>query len=168
VVTYGREPIFADSAARALLHDALAQVGRDRPWRIDAMVLLPDHWHALWRMPEGDTDYSTRLGRVKKVFTDGWLARGGREAEVTAGQARARRRGVWQKRFMEHTIRDARDFKMHLDYIHVNPVKHGLARLPRDWPWSSFHRWVDLGEYEPDWCGRAELPGNVEYYWHDD
>lgn len=86
---------------------------------------------------------------------------------VTDSQRRLRRRGIWQVRFWEHIIRDARDFKMHLDYIHLNPVKHGLASRPADWPWSSFHRYVKAGEYEADWLGRADLPENVEYFWHD-
>lgn len=72
-----------------------------------------------------------------------------------------------QGRFWEHTIGDARDFRLHLDYIHINPAKHGLVKRPAHWPWSSFHRYVALGEYETDWCGRSELPDQVEYFWHD-
>ncbi len=75
--------------------------------------------------------------------------------------------GVWQPRFWEHMIRDARDFKMHLDYIHGNPVKHGLVNRPADWVYSSFDRYVNLGEYEEDWCGRVDLPESVEYHWTD-
>ncbi len=130
-------------------------------------MLLPDHWHALWRLPEGDTDYSTRVRRIKKIFTRAWLACGEREQAVTASQRRLRRRGIWQARFWEHTIRDAADFKMHLDYIHMNPVNHGLVARPADWPFSSFYRWAAMGEYEADWAGRIGLPLSVEYCWHD-
>jgi len=129
------------------------------------MVLLPNHLHMLWRMDEQDTDYSLRISILKKRFTRAYLKSGGHEAEVEAGQMRHRLRGVWQRRFWEHTIRDAKDFRMHLDYIHVNPVKHGLVERPADWRWSSFQRYVDMGWYEPDWCGRVELPSAVEYYW---
>jgi putative transposase len=164
VVTYGRAPFLTGELARGFLHDALADVHTHRPWHTEAIVRLPDHWHALWRMPAGDTDYSGRIAQVKKQFTDAWLAAGGQEQEVTPAQAKARRRGVWQRKFWEHTIRDARDFKMHLDYIHANPVKHGLVGSPKDWPWSSFSQWVKAGEYDVDWCGRIDLPGNVEYF----
>ena len=143
------------------------QTCQERPWKTEAIVLLPDHMHVLWRLHVGDTDYSTRVAMLKRRFTYAWLRSGGRDRQVTAAQRRLRRRGVWQPRFWEHTIRDAADFKMHLDYVHLNPVKHGLVRLPREWPWSSFHRYVTMGEYEPDWLGRIDLSSNVEYYWHD-
>jgi len=168
VVTCGRAPIFHRPAARRLLRNAMARVCEKRPWTTEAVVLLPDHWHALWRLPAGEADYSMRVGRVKKVFTDAWLALGGQEQATTPAQRRARRRGVWQPRFWEHTIRNATDFKLHLDYIHLNPVKHGLVTYPREWPWSSFRRWVQAGEYEPDWLGRAALAEQVEYYWLDE
>ncbi len=130
-----------------------------------AVVLLPNHLHMIWEMPEGDTDYSRRIAILKKRFTRVYLQQSGSEAVVSHGQQRHRRRGVWQPRFWEHTIRDAKDFRLHLDYIHGNPVKHGLVLRPVDWPWSSFHRYVSEGLYEPDWCGRVDLPGQVEYPW---
>jgi len=167
VVTCGRAPLFGDGQARALLRKVMRHVAASRPWTTEAIVLLPDHWHVLWRLPAGDTDYSGRVSRIKRAFTEEWLRRGGPEQRVTAAQRRRRRRGVWQVKFWEHTIRDARDFKMHLDYIHANPVKHGLVERPVDWPWSSFHRWVKAGEYAADWTGRTDLPGNVEYVWYD-
>ncbi len=165
VVTAGRQPIFADEKARRLLHEALERTARERPWEMEGIVLLPDHLHMLWRLPEGDPDYSTRMAVMKKRFTRAYLAGGGGEANVPDGQRRHRLRGVWQRRFWEHTIRDGRDFRVHLDYIHVNPVKHGLVERPVDWPWSSFHRYLGQGWYEPNWCGRVELPGAVEYVW---
>ena len=167
VVTCGREPLFRGAQARTLLREAMDAVCRERPWKTEATVVLPEHWHALWRLPEGDTDYSTRVRRVKKLFTRTWLAAGGRERPVTASQRRLRRRGIWQARFWEHTIRDAADFKMHLDYVHMNPVRHGLVARPGDWAFSSFRRWVAMGEYEADWMGRTDLPDNVEYSWDD-
>ena len=167
VVAYGRRPIFDAPDARELLHTAIDWVCLRRPWTTDAMVLLPDHWHAIWHLPEGDSDYSTRVAQIKTRFTKAWLKSGGGESCVTHSQRRLGRRGVWQPRFWEHTIRDARDFRMHLDYIHLNPVHHGHVGYPKDWPWSSFQRWVEKGQYEPDWLGRTDLPGSVEYYWHD-
>ena len=130
----------------------------------EAIVLLPDHMHMIWRLPPGDSDYSGLLARIKRRFTQAYLAAGFAGADVTHGQKRKGYRGVWQPRFWEHTIRDERDFKMHLDCTHMNPVKHRLVAKPADWPWSIFHRYVRMGEYEVDWCGRTDLPDQVEYY----
>ncbi len=165
VVTMDRRPIFESPLARRLLRDAITQTQKSHPWVIEGFVLLPNHFHAIWRLPEGDCDYPLRLAAVKKRFTRAFLSSGGREVDVPPGQQRHRRRGVWQGRYWEHTIRDAEDFRMHLDYIHVNPVKHLLAGSPADWEYSSFQRYVKLGWYESDWCGRVDLPGSVEYQW---
>jgi putative transposase len=139
----------------------------ERPWRTVGFVLLPDHWHALWHLPEGDSDYSWRIGRIKALFTRAYLTAGGDHGQPTASQRRNRRQAVWQPRFLEHTIRDARDFWKHLNYIHINPVKHGLVARPADWPWSTFHKWAKMGYYEVDWAGQGELPGFTHYDWPD-
>ena len=164
IVCSGRRNLLHVEAFRKMLHDAYELTRSERPWRTEAIVLLPNHLHFMWRMPEGDTDYSTRIAVIKTQFTKAFLKNDGLELAVTQGQARHRRRGVWQERFWEHTIRDAKDFRMHLDYIHLNPVKHGLASRPKDRPWSSFQQHVKDGGYEEDWCGRSDLPENVEYY----
>jgi REP element-mobilizing transposase RayT len=109
------------------------------------------HLHAVWALPPGDEDFSSRWKRIKADFTERWLASGGAEMRVTPSQARRGNRGVWQRRFMEHLIRDEIDLERHCDYIHYNPVKHGLVARPWDWPYSSFRRFVSLGHYEPDW-----------------
>ncbi|MFW5869762.1 MAG: REP-associated tyrosine transposase [Planctomycetota bacterium] len=164
LVTADRKPIFASAANRRRLSSAMRRTRIDRPWETVAIVLMPDHLHMLWRMPNGDRDYSGRISSIKRRFTRAYLAGGGREADVPRGQQRHRRRGVWQRKFWEHTIRDARDYHRHMDYIHMNPVKHGLVQRARDWPASSFHRYVKAGWYEPDWAGRMDLPGSVEYF----
>ena len=163
VVAQVRIRVFDQACFREALSDALRRTRAERPWEMTAIVLLPDHLHMLWRMPGEDKDYSGRISLWKRRFTDAYLALGGPEAPVPEGQRRKRNRGVWQAKFWEHTIRDGRDFRMHLDYIHANPVKHGLAQRPGDWQWSSFHRYVEMGWYEPDWCGRVDLPEAVEY-----
>jgi putative transposase len=109
-------------------------------------VLLPDHLHAIWALPEGDANFSRRWAWLKREFTRRWL-----EAASDSGQTYQRRRTVWQPRFWEHTIRDERDFANHLDYVHYNPVKHGHVARPHDWEHSSFHRFVKFGWYDPDW-----------------
>ncbi|HVU90550.1 MAG TPA: transposase, partial [Pirellulales bacterium] len=113
---------------------------------------LPDHFHTLWTLPASDASYSRRLGWIKKEFTKSWLAQGGDEMPITASRRNRGGHGVWQRRFWEHAVRDEEDFARLLDYIHFNPVKHGLVRSPKDWQYSSFHRWVRLGVYGQEWC----------------
>ena len=159
VVTHERRPIFASESARRMLRAAIGQAQGRLSFELPAIVLLPDHIHMIMRLPEGDGDFSRRISAMKRNFTEAYLRAEGSEGKPTPGRTRQRYRGVWQKRFYEHAIRDYRDFKRHLDYIHVNPVKHGLAEWPRDWPWSSFHRYVNRGEYDEQWCGHVDLAG---------
>ncbi len=151
VVTEHRRPILCSDLGRGALRAAILESQGRWPFRLDAMVLLPDHFHVILVLPPGDTDYSKRLGFIKKGFTQTWLAHGGIEQFRSASRHRQRRRGVWQRRFWEHTLRDECDYNNHLNYIHFNPVKHGYVACPADWPYSSFHRWVDRGFYEPTW-----------------
>lgn len=164
LVTENRVPLFSDESARNLLGDIMRRSQRLRPVEVIAIVLLPDHLHTLWALPPGDDDYSGRWSWIKKRFTSNWLKLGGREQTRTASRMRQRRRGVLQRRFWEHTIRDEQDLENHFDYIHYNPVKHGYVQRPRDWPWSSFHRWASTGYYDIDWGAGyvpPELPGDA-------
>ena len=158
VVTAGREPIFDSEDARSLLRRSFRAEREIRPFAVDAIVLLPDHLHTKWTLPRNDHDFSMRWADLKGRFTRDWLALGGAERVVSEAAQRERRRGVWQPRFFEHMIRDEEDLSSHLDYLHFNPVKHGKALCPKDWPWSSFHRFVRSGDYPRDWgCGTAEI-----------
>jgi putative transposase len=151
VVTECRAPILHLPSARAALGWAIRRC-RDRwPFRVDAIVLLPDHLHAIWSLPGGDTAYPRRWAWIKGEFTRSWLADGGAEQATTISRLRGRRRGVWQRRYWEHLVRDEAEMERLGDYIHYNPVKHGLVACPSDWPYSSFGRWVRLGTYPPDW-----------------
>jgi putative transposase len=94
---------------------------------------------------------------MKNNFTRAFLAGGGEDGPTTPGRRRQRIRGVWEKRFYEHSIRDFEDFRRHMDYIHTNPVKHRYVNRPADWPWSSFHRYVKAGWYEEEWCGPLDV-----------
>ena len=151
VVTARRARFLCEPSARQLLRSCLRQARQRRSFTIEAAVLLPDHLHMIWTLPNGDTDFSTRWADIKGNFTRHWLRLGGREQDITKSQAGERRRGVWQRRFMEHCIRDEDDLIAHVEYIHYNPVKHGLVARPCDWPWSSFHRYVKVGVYAHDW-----------------
>ena len=162
LVTYDRAPFLCDPLARQFLHDAIDECRAARPFTMDAIVLLPDHLHAMWTLPEDDPDFSTRWGVIKKTFTQKWLSAGGECGAVSESRFNNRRRGVWQRRFWEHVIRDVDDPEKHLNYVHYNPVKHALAPCPHHWEWSSFHLHVDRSIYAHDWCcacdGRVTKP----------
>jgi putative transposase len=159
IVTAERAPLFRDESAQTLLGRSFRQERAIRPFSNLAMVLLPDHFHALWELPPGDCDFSTRWSSIKARFTREWLAKGGAERPVPQGQKRQERRGIWQARFFEHTIRDEDDLIQHADDIHFNPVKHRLVTCPRDWRWSSFARFVQQGHYPDNWaCSQLDQP----------
>ena len=151
-------PLFRFDAARQLLGHVMREKCKTSPFVTVAAVLLPDHLHVIWTLPHGDADYSGRLQAVKAHFTSEWLKLDGKECDVSEGYQRQRRRGVWQPRFIEHTIRDEQDLLQHADYIHYNPVKHGYAQSPKDWPWSSFRRYVISGDYPENWSADNRLP----------
>jgi len=155
VVTYRREPWLCRDWAVAALRDAVRKIRRRRPFTIDAWVLLPDHMHCIWTLPENDVDYAGRWRQIKEHVTRA-LARSSSPVAATS-HARRRECSLWQRRFWEHLIRDADDLAAHFDYVHYNPVKHGLCAAPADWARSTFHRWVRAGMYAPDW-GAGEAP----------
>jgi putative transposase len=135
-----------------VLRAAFRQTRAIHPFTIEAIVVLPDHLHAIWLLPEDDSDFATRWRLIKSVFSRA-LPRGERisESRISKGE-----RGIWQRRYWEHTLRDERDFARHMDYIHFNPVKHGHVQQVKDWPYSSFHRMMRLGVYPQDWAGSAK------------
>jgi putative transposase len=141
VVTHDRAQVFINEERVEVLREAFREVMAVRPFQIDAMVVLPEHLHCIWRMPEGDADYSSRWREIKKAVS--------RQIDTTTNKRNERM--VWQRRFWEHAIRDEEDWRKHMDYIHFNPVKHGLAKLPGEWRWSSFSHAVSKGWYEDSW-----------------
>jgi putative transposase len=156
VVTHERRAFLTEALARRCLRDAFRVIRARRPFCVDAIVLLPDHLHAIWTLPDGDWDYSTRWRLIKRRFTNAYLAAGGKEGRPRPSRIAKGERSVWHRRFFEHTVRDEADMKRCADYLHVNPLKHGLVSRVVDWPWSSFHRYVRLGEYTPNW-GSADV-----------
>ena len=151
LTTAGRRKILTTERARLLLRSSINRQRAKRPFQVIAFVLLPDHLHTVWQLPAGDDDYSTRWSGIKEDFTRHYLQTGGAEAWTSASRRQKRERGVWQRRFWEHTCRDEDDLKRLVDYIHWNPCKHRLVTRIRDYPWSSFHRFVREGEYDEDW-----------------
>ncbi len=131
--------------------DAVRKVRAQHPFHIDAWVVLPDHAHCVRTLPLGDDDYSSRWKAIKIAFAKS-LPKSERLSTV---RERKGERGIWQRRFWEHTIRDESDYAAHVDYVHINPLKHGLVEQVADWPYSSFHRFVEAGIYTLDWAGEA-------------
>ena len=137
-----------------VLREAVRDVRRQLPFRIDGWVVLPDHMHCLWTLPEGDSDFPDRWRRIKAGFSKS-LPDTQRLQHPRFGKGD---RGVWQRGYWEHTIRDDRDYAAHMDYIHFNPVKHGLTESPSDWPFSSFRRCLAAGLYPAGWLGGGVEP----------
>jgi putative transposase len=138
--------------------EAVSRVRLERPFHIHAWVVLPDHMHCVIELPDGDSDFATRWRLIKSGFS----------RQLPAGETRStsrlRRteRGIWQRRFWEHQVRDERDYRAHVDYVHINPVRHGLVGRVVDWPYSTFGRLVARGLYPEDWGGGV-LAGGLGY-----
>lgn len=134
------------------LREVVRRVRESHPFAIDAMVVLPDHFHAVWTLPTGDAQLSRRLQLVKAFFT-----RRLAQARVAIGRDARGEYRLWQKRFREHVIGDAHDYRAHFDYVHINPVRHGHARVASAWPYSTIHRYVARGVLPSDWgCALRE------------
>ncbi len=161
VVTERRQPVLLGEDLRVALREAIETVRVKRPFEIDAWVLLPDHLHTIWTLPEGDKDFATRWRLIKADVTRRCGAKYHRPEWLTARRAAKRCGTLWQHRYWEHCLRDERDFEHHMDYLHYNPVKHDYVKQVSDWPYSSFHRWVKVGVYRPDWAGSASLSGAI-------
>lgn len=139
----------------ALLRHAYGQTRRARSFQTLAICILPDHLHAIWTLPEGDADYAGRWSLLKSTFS--------RQLPVAAqspSKARKREKGIWQRRYREHQIRDESDLQRHVDYIHYNPLKHGLVERVADWPYSSFNRYVEKGLLPSDWACSTGADGS--------
>jgi REP-associated tyrosine transposase len=138
------------------LRDATRRAMRSYPFRIDAFVVLPDHLHAIWTLPPDDADFSTRWRLIKTRFVRA-IPRGERLSRTRVARGE---RGIWQRRFWEHLVRDENEFGRYVEYCAINPVKHGYVRRAADWPYSSFHRDVGRGTFSEDWGTDIDRPGD--------
>lgn len=142
-----------------LLRDNMRHVQSHYPFHIDVWVVLPDHLHCVWTLPSDDSNFSLRWRLIKSGFSRALpITEYRSQVRIQAGE-----RGIWQRHYWEHLIRDDDDYRNHVDYVHVNPLKHGYVRRVRDWPYSTFHRDVTRGIYPLDWCGdiNAEVSGDA-------
>ena len=136
-----------------VLQEAIEWVRVVHPIHVDAWVVLPEHLHVVWSLPPGDSNYALRWSSIKRRFSKALPVTEWRSSvRLTRGE-----RGIWQRRYWEHLIRDERDYERHVDYIHYNPVKHGYVQRVADWPYSTFHREVKRDVYPPDWANELEL-----------
>ena len=139
-----------------ILREAFRKVKVNQPFKIDAIVILPDHLHTIWTLPENDADFSTRWGLIKASFSRKLI----RNERISSSRLNKGERGIWQRRFWEHLIRDERDFEQHVDYIHYNPVKHGYTSKPNKWPFSSIHQFIEKGIIMPNWGEDITIEGD--------
>jgi putative transposase len=157
LVTQNRLPLLTQDMVRQALRESIHEVRQSLPFKIDAWVLLPDHLHTIWTLPDGDANYQARWAIIKRGVSKINMVRKTHptlsDKELSPSMQKRREGGFWQRRFWEHAIRDEEDFHRHLDYIHWNPVKHGYVTNPTDWPYSTFHRFVAQGLYPSNWGG---------------
>jgi putative transposase len=140
-----------------VLRTVYRSVQQRRPFETVAICILPEHLHAIWSLPPDDSDFSIRWNLIKSGFSRKLPA----EASRSSSKMAKREKGVWQRRYWEHAIRDDLDLTRHVDYIHFNPVRHGLVSRVTDWPYSSFHRYVSRGVLPADWGGEMrEIAGS--------
>lgn len=161
VVTHERRPVLSGFAAVKMLRDAIQREMVHHPFAIDGAVILPDHLHMLWTMPVEDCRFAMRWTKIKGEFTRMYIDAGGHEGARGASRLTRGERGIWQRRYWDHVVRDEEEYGAFMDYIHWNPVKHGLVACPHEWAYSSFHKWVRQGVYKADWmcaCRENRLP----------
>lgn len=132
-----------------VLRAAVAQVKIKYPFIIHGWVVLPDHIHCVIELPEGDANFAVRWRLIKILFSKGLP----RDEHRSMVRIHRKERGIWQRRYWEHLIRDQQDFQNHMNYVHINPVKHGLVQRVSEWPFSTFHSLVKRGVYPQNWAG---------------
>jgi putative transposase len=158
-VTFRRKPLFSQAEAVDGLRLAFREEMARRLSTIDAIVIMPDHLHAIWTLPLGDSDYSIRWRNIKRAFTA--TIPSVQRAKADASRQKKHEQTIWQRRCWEHRIRDEQDFEHHVDCIHYNPVKHGYVSRPVEWLHSSIHRYIREGVLSPDWGGNIQLPEGI-------
>jgi putative transposase len=138
-----------------LLRSTILTVRAAHPFEVTAIVVMPEHLHCIWEMPSDDADFSMRWALIKAGFSRGLP----REEQIAASRAGKRERGIWQRRYWEHLIRDETDLRRHIDYIHFNPVKHGHVQHAADWRYSSLHRYMREKRLPMNWGNDVRADG---------
>jgi len=157
VVTYRRQRFLCDEPVRNALREAIRETRSVAPFTIDGWVLLPDHLHCIWTLPPDDADNGKRWALIKRFVTKQCGPLLYRDEWMNDSKRRRNESTLWQRRFWEHVIRDEADYRQHMDYLHFNPVKHGMVENVGDWPFSTFHRCVREGVYPGSWGGSGDV-----------
>lgn len=155
LVTHNRRPFLCHSDNVELLRQAFRYTMQRHPMKIEAFVLLPDHLHSIWTLPDDDHNFSMRWQLIKSYFSR--YCQDKHDGVISTSRQGKQERAFWQRRFWDHVIRDDQDLVNHIEYIHYNPVKHGLVTAPKDWKYSSFHRYVRAGLYNEMWGAGGEI-----------
>ena len=152
VVTYERRAFLCDEKVRSALREAIKKVQTNHPFKIEAWVLLPDHFHCIWTLPEQDSNYPLRIRLLKRYVTQSCAGFLHRDSLNTPSRRKRKESTIWQRRYWEHRLRTDKDFRNHMDYIHYNPVKHECCQSPTEWPYSTIHRLTKEGVYPKNWA----------------
>ena len=155
LVSYNRRRIFCEDDFLQAFKKSIKQVQQQYPFEIIAWVQLPDHIHCIWRMPTNDANYSMRWSQIKRLTTQACPRYHLPIDDLSRSKVKRNERGIWQRRFYEHEIKNEADFIRYMNYLHYNPIKHGLVKMVVHWPYSSFHRYVKQGSYAQDWGGSS-------------
>lgn len=141
-----------------ILRTSFRQCMKKHPFKIDGIVVMPDHLHLMMTLPKNDSDFSLRIRLIKSCFSYHMND----DERINLSRRQKGERGIWQRRFWEHCIRNEDDFEQHLNYIHYNPVKHNYVQQPSEWPYSSIHRYIKQGILPKNWA--CQSIGNFEQY----
>ncbi len=163
VVTYRRQKILCNESVRLTLRNAIRSVQQEHPFVIDAWVLLPNHLHCIWTLPSDDACFAMRWAKIKQFVSKQCGPALRRDDWMNQSKQKRHESTLWQRRFWEHQIRDDDDYENHMNYLHYNPVKHGLVKKVLDWPYSTFHRYVRKGVYDKNWGGNDMVIVNGEW-----
>jgi len=163
VVAFQRRPIFCNRKFRNSLKRAILRTQENHPFNVNAWVLLPDHLHCVWTLPDDDSDFSIRWKLIKQYVSRDCQSEFKLQVSLSAAKRKRRESSIWQRRFWEHKIRGEKDYKTHLDYLHFNPVKHGYCDTPSEWRYSSFHRHQAEGIYPMNWAATESSKSNTNF-----
>ncbi|ACK69828.1 conserved hypothetical protein [Gloeothece citriformis PCC 7424] len=155
VVTHKRREFLCELDNIEILKKAFRYVIQRHPFTIDAIIILPNHLHCIWTLPKDDYSFSKRWQLIKNFFSRNCPSQ--YRGEVSLSQQKKKEQAIWQRRFWEHCILNQQDFINHVEYIHYNPVKHGLVQAPKNWQYSSFSRYVQQGIYDLEWGSNEEI-----------
>ena len=161
VVSHQRRAVLCDDSVRTALRQSIFMVRQRFPFEILAWVLMPDHMHCIWRLPENDNDFGKRWSMIKRLTSKACPQYHLSHEEMSISKTQRKDLGIWQRRFYEHEIRNELEFNQILDYIHYNPVKHRLVKNAKDWEFSTFHRYVKQGFYPLNWVSENGLMNDL-------